>query len=218
MRSAADTATEAHIVRSGGMRQRLQKVTQDLHRSAERHFALDGPIRNLNDYRTLLETLWGFHVPLERKLLQLDWRGCGILMPLRRKVHWLRSDLLHLGMKTEAIAQLTQCDTLPPLESVAAGLGALYVLEGSTLGGQVILKFLRSRLAIAPDAGGRFFASYGAQIGVMWRDYLAVLERVAMELPVADAIEQSALDVFLAFDGWFEKCAGGAKKAAGADV
>ena len=218
MRTAADTAPQAPLDHPASMRRRLQEATQVQHRNVERHFALGDCGSTMTGYRRLLETLWGFQAPLETQLMQVDWQGSGIVMAARCKAAWLRADLLYLGLDAASIAQLAQCDTLPPLKDMAAGLGALYVLEGSTLGGQVILKILRTRLAIDPEAGARFFASYGRQIGVMWRDYLAVLEYAARALPVADAIEQSALDTFMAFDGWFEKCARRAEMAARADV
>ncbi len=49
-------------------------------------------------------------------------------------------------------------------------LGCLYVLEGATLGGQVISRHL-AKLGIGPENGGRFFNGYGARTGEMWKSF-----------------------------------------------
>jgi heme oxygenase len=67
--------------------------------------------------------------------------------------------------------------------SIPAGrheaLGAFYVVEGSTLGGRVILREL-SAGGVA-DPALRFLDPYGPDAGSMWRSLLAVLEREGAE-------------------------------------
>jgi heme oxygenase len=53
----------------------------------------------------------------------------------------------------------------------------LYVLEGSTLGGRIILRMLASRGVQDPSLA--FLDPYGAQTGARWRGFLAVLAREA---------------------------------------
>jgi heme oxygenase len=185
------------------VRARLQQSTQALHRRVERHFALNNRPWTALIYCTLLKKLWGIYVPLERRLAQINWQDSGISIRERRKTSWLKSDLTYFGMTATSIAELDQCQDLPDLDTVAAGLGALYVLEGATLGGQLILKTLQPQLGISSEAGGRFFSSYGKSIGLKWRDYLAALERLGAAPHVADAIEHSAILTFAAFDRWF---------------
>lgn len=54
-------------------------------------------------------------------------------------------------------------------------LGLCYVVEGSTLGGRLILRQLRARGIADPDL--LFLDPYGQAGGPMWRSLLAVLER-----------------------------------------
>lgn len=112
------------------------------------------------------------------------------------------------------------CETLvstalkfPPCRAVLLSHGAttcrrpwgiLYVLEGATLGGQVILRRLGTRVGISATYGGRFFASYGPDVGRMWRSYVEVLERFGAT-PKAQVIEQSAVAAFQAFDEWLSQ-------------
>ena len=95
------------------------------------------------------------------------------------------------------------CPDVPRLETVARGLGALYVIEGSTLGGQIILRALQPHLGISSDNGGRFYASYGTQISAMWRSYISALENAGRSLRLANDIELGALETFDAFERWF---------------
>lgn len=57
----------------------------------------------------------------------------------------------------------------------AEALGILYVLEGSTLGGRIILRALAARGVDDPDLA--FLDPYGSETGARWRGFLAVLAR-----------------------------------------
>ena len=111
-------------------------------------------------------------------------------------------DLRHLGLSEHDISRLPGCPTMPRLRSLPEGLGALYVLEGATLGGQVITRNLRSGLGIDAGTGGRFFAAYGEKTGIMWRDFVSVLDRHGEDEAAAETIERSAIAVFRCFENW----------------
>jgi heme oxygenase (biliverdin-IX-beta and delta-forming) len=57
----------------------------------------------------------------------------------------------------------------------AEAFGALYVLEGSSLGGRVILKELKRRGVSLAGLG--FLDPYGFNTGPRWRAFLAILDR-----------------------------------------
>jgi heme oxygenase len=50
-------------------------------------------------------------------------------------------------------------------------LGVLYVIEGSSLGGQLILKELQQRHGLTTETGARFFTGYGERISAQWRSF-----------------------------------------------
>ena len=62
----------------------------------------------------------------------------------------------------------------PQPSSRAEALGMLYVLEGSTLGGRLILRELARRGVEDTDLA--FLDPYGAETGRLWRGFLQVLE------------------------------------------
>jgi heme oxygenase len=91
----------------------------------------------------------------------------------RRKAHLIESDLQHLGIKKDHFFQpLTHS-----LQSVttAFALGIMYVVEGSSLGGRVILKNISEALGYDANAGARYFAGYGQTTGSHWKKFLTML-------------------------------------------
>jgi heme oxygenase len=194
--------------RMSGLRGRLKQATEALHNSIERCLDLDNHDWTIGTYRSFLMRMWGLFAPLERALDAIDWRNSGIDMTKRRKVAWLESDLKQLSKGEIVLPALEMCGCLPRLNCVEEGLGALYVTEGSTLGGQIVMRKLQRVLSISPDAGGRFFSSYGDNTGSMWRMYLEVLEHFAAVTDADIKIERSAIQTFTAFDLWLSASCG----------
>jgi len=87
------------------------------------------------------------------------------------------ADLKSCGLTDAQInaLPLAPADALP-FDEPSAALGILYVIEGSTLGGQVIAKRIREKLNLTPDLGGHYFSSYGANVMPTWRETKAVLD------------------------------------------
>lgn len=54
---------------------------------------------------------------------------------------------------------------------LASFIGTSYVLEGMTLGGQMIQSIVSRELGIHRDNGGRFFHAYGDQTPQMWKSF-----------------------------------------------
>lgn len=154
------------------------------------------------DYRRLLERMLGLHAPYEAALAGVEWSGLDVSLPARRKAHLLAADLADLGASPEEIAGLPALSPRPVLTDAVEGLGVLYVLEGSTLGGKYILRDVSARLGVRPDWGGRFFASYGRRVGPMWRECLAAIDTIPVDSPAADRAERSAVEAFHRFEDW----------------
>jgi heme oxygenase (biliverdin-IX-beta and delta-forming) len=146
---------------------RLKSGTEQQHREIE---ALIDPMKNfasLEAYKAHLLKTWTFYRPLEANLAALDWGAVGIDFDSRRKVPLLEEDIRFLRIPHSSTEDLRQ-----PLDrtNLEFALGCLYVLEGATLGGQVISRHL-AKLDIGPESGGRFFNGYGAKTGEMWKSF-----------------------------------------------
>jgi heme oxygenase len=77
----------------------------------------------------------------------------------------------------------------------------MYVLEGATLGGQILLPHVRPLLE-GNGGGARFFASYGDRVGAMWlafHDRLETLDRSELARAV---VTTSACLTFESLDRW----------------
>lgn len=186
----------------------LKQATQDLHRQTEKRLqVLFDPALTLDQYTRVLTQLYGFYRPLEDVLLSIDWDDPEIQMPNRRKLPLLRNDLSALGENLDSLQQLDCCDSLPELNTVAEGLGCLYVLEGSTLGGQFISRQLKNVLRINDGLGLQFFNSYGEHTARNWANFLKLLERHCERHETAEVVVRSACQTFASIDQWLSHAA-----------
>ena len=160
------------------IRELLKDGTQAHHARAEASLPLMDEALTLDRYRDILARLLGFYAPLERRLADADWSRIGLDPERRRKSPLLLTDLRALGLGDGEIVALPHCADLPDARSLSDALGCLYVLEGATLGGQLVRRHLAAHLGLGPHNGCAFFAAYGDAVGPMWREYqqrLAVL-------------------------------------------
>ena len=147
----------------------------------------------------LLTKFYGFHVAFEAAVSLLV-RDQAFLQP-RLKSHLVARDLDYLGVGPAARAGLPVCDLPLPMPHEAAAFGALYVVEGSTLGGTVIARHVEAVLGFGRDTGCAYFRSYGPDTGAMWRVFR---ERLAsLSSPEHDAaIIAAATATFAAMQTW----------------
>ncbi len=157
---------------------------------------LEGSL-TLPAYRSLLSRLYGFHRPLELALLDAA-RKPGLRMDVPRRAHRLADDLGHLASLDgeRAALSLAPC---PQLDTTGHMLGALYVREGSTLGGKVLARGLVRLLG--EGTAGRSFLLGSPRDGEHWRACCAALERGA-EAGHLDDMIASARATFAAFELW----------------
>lgn len=185
-----------------GILARLRAETRAEHDAIEAALDLIGPGLTLAAYCLRLEQFHGFYRPVEERLLAAGgWAGRGLDLEARQKTPLLVADLAALGVDA---LELPVCRDLPPLSDPAACFGCLYVLEGASLGGQVITRHVRSALGITPGAGGLFFHGYGERTGEMWRSFRGALAAFAGSSGADDRIVASAIATFRKLRLWCE--------------
>jgi heme oxygenase len=109
----------------------------------------------------------------------------------RSKVAWLEADLHAIGAFAAPAAHTLL------LADPAAAFGAVYVMEGSTLGGQVIARHVMPLLDVTAERGCRYFSGYRADTGLRWRETSAAITRYASDHPTAvDQMIAGANDTF----------------------
>ena len=173
----------------------LRAATRAIHARLHRHPGLARAARGaigLDDYRQLLMRLYGFHQAFEdvsasaRRSLNLAAGSRAELIAL---------DLAALGTLRSDVSRLPLCALRQPSDDAAA-LGALYVVEGSALGGALIAE------ALAPVVGEarRFFL--GRPTGRdIWPSLLARVETLAPGEQRASAVT-TAVETFEIFEEW----------------
>ncbi len=179
---------------------RLRSETSERHADLEQKLPLVDPHLSRDGYRAILEGFFGYYVPLEAQLGgSAVWGGLDFDFSARRKVPQLEKDLGVLGRTTE---DLPQCAELPELVTISQVLGCLYVIEGATLGGQIITRHLQANLGITPETGGAFFAGYGVENGARWQAFGAMITAAAAQFGGEDEIVASANRTFETLELW----------------
>jgi heme oxygenase len=95
-------------------------------------------------------------------------------------LHSLELDLEAAGIQKDVInTKFEQVDSNIPSQTFA--MGALYVLEGATLGGSVIQKQLAQNINFPEKIALHYYRCYGAQLMANWKQFLEVLNGIADE-------------------------------------
>ena len=139
-----------------------------------------------------LSKMYGFLVPYEHQIRQYPWPPAWE-MERRYRAHLILEDLQGDARQID----LPLCQAMPPLHTWPELLGAMYVLEGSTLGGQVIAR----QLAKAGVTTRTYFSGYGDQTGPLWKSFCQLLGQAATEVN-QDEIVLSARRTFQQLATW----------------
>ncbi len=202
------------VARLSEGRDLLRLATHDVHMRLHGHPVMRPLLDGCSDapeYRRVLGHLFGFHAPLEHALFAAGaWLPDALGMDRRLRVAALRRDLGDLGMGTAEIEALPLVRALPRLDSAGRALGALYVREGSTLGGKVMAARLDPLLG-AGELSGRRFLNGDADAGSSWRSCCVVIETAAAQGQLADMVA-GAQETFAAFEAWLDDVAGQASQ------
>lgn len=146
--------------------QKLKESTRRQHEDVEGAVDVMSKLFSIDDYKRMIVKFRSFYSGYEPRLPYAELKAAGFDYDVRRKLPSLHSDAEALGLDDGHIF-----DDLPDVSTLPKAFGSIYVIEGSTLGGQVISRHLKDHLGLTPDNGGAFFASYGSQVGPMWKHF-----------------------------------------------
>jgi heme oxygenase len=182
----------------------LRARTNLLHRQTEQLLGLPGAIRTRDDYAMWLGRFLGLYEPLECLLTGFpEWETRGIVLPSRGHSTCIAADLAALGVDP-AGEMRAPAGLLPELPTFAHAFGALYVLEGATLGGRLILRHVEARLGAQIAGATRFFGGRGEAVGAMWQSFRAALDAFGHTRPLLQAdVVTGAERSFQAILNWF---------------
>ena len=180
------------------MLSRLRSETRPYHEALEQlsfNQALAAGTLTAAETAHFLAKMYGFLVPYETALLQ----QAAEFSPAWEVAERLRAHLIPQDLALpEAAPGLPLCPAMPPLHTRLQLLGAMYVMEGSTLGGQVITR----QLAQAGIPLRAYFTGYGARTGPRWKAFCQLLTEAAPAAPDQDEVVASACLTFKQLDQW----------------
>jgi heme oxygenase len=186
--------------------QQLRRATRSAHDRFELSLPLLDPSLSHSRYVGVVQAFYGFYAPLE-PLCERAAGAAGATLDLaaRAKARLLAADLAALGHAASDVLALPRCRHLPTVTSASQAMGVLYVLEGATLGGQIIRRHLLSALGLDAAHGAAFFTGYGDRTREMWLRFTDHIDRAA-DLEIDTAIA-AALATFDTMARWFAESA-----------
>jgi heme oxygenase len=152
------------INQENGLHRYLKATVKELHDKLENNSVLSplfGENVSIEDYANALATLHGFYAAVEKNILDFLANQPDLFnYQARLKTPALEDDLKMLG-KTPFISNIE----FPAPKNVAELVGMLYVLEGSTMGGQFLARKIGNKFPI------RFFTGYGENTTQKWQEF-----------------------------------------------
>ena len=180
---------------------RLKRETTAVHRHLEAQLGLLDPGLDVHRYRRVLETFYGFYVPVEIEVARLA-AAEPLGFPLRARAKLIERDLLACGLAPAQLAALPLCSARSELSCLEDLAGCLYVIEGACLGGQVLAPLLYRRLGLTKDTGAAFFAGDEESTLPRWTIVVAWLAGLPRTGASTARIISTAKGTFAALARW----------------
>ena len=179
-----------------GILERLKTETAELHRETEEYsygdLIMSGRLTRAQ-YGDLIDKNTAVHRHYEAILTQIE--GLDALfegrLSERMKLAALENDLATLEHPSRSLPAPVHQPT-----DLAEALGAMYVLEGSSLGGAMIARALSKIPEIANTGAFAFYTFYGAELGIQWKSFGQIGVNFVETHGQADRLVESAQRTF----------------------
>ena len=171
---------------------------------------MDGSLQ-VDEYKKLIRVHYLVHKELESLL---EEKGVQEHFPElgyeeRKKMPLLEKDVEELSIAREKL-EVPAAGQLPRIEESQEGtpygiLGCMYVMEGATLGGNVIVKSLRKNEHLSGLEDFHYFGCYGTETGKKWKSFLEVLKEKGQGPEAQQQIVDAARSTYELFEENFKK-------------
>lgn len=178
----------------------LKEITQPYHDETEKLNFTDkmkeGSLSE-NEYKTLILRNYYINKFVENKAVDLLSPSLESRLDYskRKKTSILKKEMEALKLTNYSFPE----DLNKPSYNQESILGAIYVLEGSTLGGQYIKKSLSETPQFQKYLKNMevpFYGCYGKDTGRLWKSFKIILENYAEDHACYKEIRQGAKDTF----------------------
>lgn len=175
----------------------IKEATKTDHQETEKKVVLR--IKNINtneDYIELLKCFYAYFNTVEKAIAPY----INTVLPdynERRNSSYIKTDIEELGGTIDKLPAANATQVKDALQA----MGALYVLEGSIMGGPYIVQMLQKK---GIEKGFSFFSGYGNESGLKWATFTSALNILPQtESDVAKAVD-TARETFKKFGDVFE--------------
>jgi heme oxygenase len=180
--------------------QRLKRETESDHLAVEGAFPLMHDDLSITQYICCLLQLHGMVSAWEERSFAVapQWMLTELVARKRKKM--LELDLAWFGVDNPGGLR----PVLPQIRDLPSLLGGMYVMEGSTLGGQLIARQLQKTLHLSEGEGNAYFRGHGDQTGPMWKEFCHVLKTKVAD-DETESVVLSAKAMFATYGSWMLK-------------
>jgi len=151
----------------------IKEATKAAHQDLEKKVILKlKAIRSNADYADVLKHFYAYFNAVEQAIAPYITNE---LLPdhaERRNSEYLKRDIEELSATVDELPEVHA----PKIENTLQALGAMYVMEGSIMGGPIIVQMLAK---YGVTKGVSFFSGYGEATGMMWGKFVAVMNAQA---------------------------------------
>lgn len=149
-------------------------------------------IENEEDYIELLRCFYSFFNGMEKKLSLFVTADILPDIDERRNSSYILDDIKTLGGSVENLPKAK----IPEIQDITEALSAMYVLEGSIMGGPYIVKMLEKR---GITRGFSFFEGYGENSGKMFGIFADILNQYSQNEADSKRAVEKANETFINF-------------------
>jgi heme oxygenase len=155
-----------------------------------------------DDYVRCLQQLHGIVTAWEEWSAATSPEWMHSLLENRQRRGLLERDLAWFGVAPFDEAR----PAMPETQDAASLLGAMYVMEGSSLGGRLIARHVERVLALSAGVGDAYFCGHNQQTGTMWKEFCGVLQARVPDRET-DTVIAAAKTMFRVFGSWMQLAA-----------
>ncbi|WP_185218052.1 biliverdin-producing heme oxygenase [Sphingobacterium mizutaii] len=180
------------------LNEQIKSATKQGHQDLEKHVvyrlkAIESP----EDYAEVLKFFFAYFQALEVEIEKYLPESIKPYFSVRRNAADIEKDILALGSSIKILPQAH----FPEIKNKNQAIGALYVLEGSIMGGPYIVKMLQQR---GIEKGFNFFQGYGESSGSKWTEFTGLINlEISEQMDIQEAV-QAAEETFQQFTNTFK--------------
>ncbi len=184
----------------------LRQATQQSHKAVERMTPFFSEGFDQTSYLHWLELMHGFYSCVDAVVVQSGFTNATGWHYIPR-CSLIEADVQALtGQSVKVLPDHGNVMAeIKELHNIGEVAGMLYVVEGSALGGEVLMKVLGRKVGVSAAAGASFFAPHGNNPRPIWEKYVQLLAQLAFSGNAEDDVVRGAVTCFSTLQRWVKQ-------------